>query len=65
MNEELRAQKTMLDNLEGGIQTASEAMSSLKGKMKEMAKSKDRGKFCAIIVLTLALWGLTCLVLYT
>ena len=65
MNEELRAQKTMLDNLEGGIQTASEAMSSLKGKMKEMAKSKDRGKFCAILVLSAILFGLLFLVLYT
>ena len=65
MNEELRAQKSMLDNLEGGIEKAGEAMTSLKAKMKEMAKSKDRGKWCAILVLSGLLFGLLCLVLYT
>lgn len=44
---------------------AADAMHTLKAKMKEMAKSKDRGKFCAICVLSIALFGLTSLVLYT
>ena len=65
MNDELSTQKRMLNELESSVETASEAMKSMKDKMKQMANSKDRGKFCAIIVLSLALWGLTCLVLYT
>ena len=65
MNDELSTQKRMLNELESATDAASEAMRSMKDKMKKMASSKDRGKFCAIIVLTVALWGLTCLVLYT
>ena len=65
MNEELSTQKRMLNELESATDAASEAMRSMKDKMKKMASSKDRGKFCAIIILTAALWGLTCLVLYT
>ena len=65
MNDELSTQSRMLNELESSVDSASEAMRGLKDKMKQMANSKDRGKFCAIIVLTLALWGLTCLVLYT
>ena len=51
--------------LEEQVDGASEAMSTLKAKMKQMAASKDRGKFCAICVLSIALFGLTALVLYT
>ena len=65
MNDELREQKSMLRNLEEHVDGAADAMHQLKAKMKEMAKSKDRGKFCAICVLSLVLFALTSLVLYT
>ena len=65
MNDELTTQKRMLNELDSQVENASQAMRSLKDKMKEMAKSKDRGKFCAILFLSFALFALTCLVLYT
>ena len=65
MNEELSTQARMLASLEDSVDSASDAMASLKAKMKAMASSKDRGKCCAIIVLTVLLFGLTSLVLYT
>jgi hypothetical protein len=65
MNDELKTQKRMLDHLEEQVDGAADAMASLKAKMKVMANSKDRGKFCAICALSLMLFGLTCLVLYT
>ena len=39
-------------------------MHTLKAKMKEMAKSKDRGKYCAILWLSLLLFLLIMLVMY-
>ena len=65
MNDELTTQRHMLTQLEEQVEGASDAMASLKAKMKAMAGSKDRGKFCAICILSIALFGLTCLVLYT
>ena len=65
MNDEIKSQKYMLDDLEAQVDHASDAMTTLKAKMKAMSKSKDRGKFCAICVLSMMLFGLTSLVLYT
>ena len=55
MNDELVTQKRMINDLESQVDTASDAMASLKDKMKERAKHKDRGKFCTIMVLTVVL----------
>ncbi|KAL1498869.1 hypothetical protein AB1Y20_013393 [Prymnesium parvum] len=63
MNQELESQKTMLNTLEDQVEGAGAAMAKLKGKMTEMAKSKDRGKFCAILGLSLLLMLLTTLAL--
>ena len=65
MNDELSSQSRMLRNLEEQVDSASDAMTSLKAKMKAMAGSKDRGKCCAICILSIVLFGLTSLVLYT
>lgn len=65
MNDELSTQRRMLDDLEGQVDHASDAMSTLKAKMKVMSQSKDRGKYCAICVLSVLLFGLTSLVLST
>jgi hypothetical protein len=65
MNDELSVHARMLGDIENQVDNASNAMASLKSKMKEMASSKDRGKFCAIIVLSCVLFGLTFLVVYT
>eukprot|EP00966_Prymnesium_polylepis_P201313 4664758-Prymnesium_polylepis.1 len=52
---QLEAQKTMLSTLEEQVEGAGAMMGRLKGKMAEMAKSSDRGKFCAILVLSVIL----------
>ncbi len=64
MNDEISSQQRMLNELGGQLDNASNAMASLKDKMKTMMKSKDRGKFCAIIVLSCMLFALTMLVVY-
>lgn len=53
----------MLNSLEEQVEGAGAAMSKLKNKMTEMAKSKDRGKYCAIFTLSILLVFLTTLVL--
>ena len=65
MKDEISMQSRMMASLEDQVDGATSAMASLKGKMKEMANTKDRGKCCAIAVLSVALFGLTSLVLYT
>jgi len=54
MNEEITSQQRMLNELGENLDNASNAMASLKDKMKQMmaASKKERGKFCAIIVLS-------------
>ena len=65
MNDELSVQRRMMDELGSQVENASGAMASLKARMQLMAKSKDRGKFCAILLLSALLFMLVCLVLYT
>lgn len=55
MKHELDTQDAMLGSLGDQVQGAGAAMVKLKGKMAEMAKSKDRGKYCAILVLSVIL----------
>jgi len=55
MSNEISTQKRMLSDLEAQVDVAADAMSSLKAKMQAMAKHKDRGKFCIILVLTIVL----------
>ena len=59
MNEELAQQNRMIGSLEEQMDHVSSTMGSLKRKMTEMAKSKDRGKYCAIMVLSIILMLLT------
>ena len=49
----------MLGALEEQVEGAGAMMGKLKGKMGEMAKSSDRGKYCAIMVLSILLLLLT------
>ena len=42
----------------------SSTMGTLKGKMRQMASSKDRGKYCAILWLSVLLAILVMLALY-
>jgi hypothetical protein len=64
MNEELAQQNRMIGSLEEQMDHVSSTMGSLKRKMTEMAKSKDRGKYCAILWLSLLLFLLIMLVMY-
>lgn len=63
MNEEIQSQNRMIVDLEAQVDNAAGAMSALKGRMREMAQSKDRGKFCAIGVLSVLLVVLFMMVL--
>mmetsp|Transcript_27973 Transcript_27973/g.63291 ORF Transcript_27973/g.63291 Transcript_27973/m.63291 type:complete len:264 (-) Transcript_27973:550-1341(-) len=65
MHEELEAQGSMLEQLSNQVDVAGQSMKKLKSKMNEMATSKDRGKYCAIMVLTCLLFVLTYLVMET
>ena len=55
MNEDLRKQGQELEGVAEEIDEISFKLSAATAVMKKMLKNKDRGKFCAIIVLTLAL----------
>ena len=59
VSSQLESQKTMLGALEEQVEGAGAMMGKLKGKMGEMAKSSDRGKYCAIMVLSILLLLLT------
>ena len=65
MNEELSHQNRMIGALEEQMEHVSSTMGGLKRKMAEMVQSKDRGKYCAILWLSLLLLLLFMLVLYT
>ena len=55
MNEELAAQNRMIGTLEEQMDSVAGSMGALRGKMKQMAASKDRGKYCAILWLSVLL----------
>ena len=55
MNDELASQNRMINTLEEQMDHVSSTMGVLKSKMKQMASSKDRGKYCAIMWLSLLL----------
>ena len=61
MNEELRHQDRMLGGLQDQMEHVSSTMGMLKTKMSQMARSSDRGKYCAILWLTVLLGVLTML----
>ena len=63
MSEELRHQDRMLGGLQEQMEHVSSAMGMLKSKMAQMARSSDRGKYCAILWLTVLLGVLTMLAL--
>ena len=65
MNDEINSQNRMLGSLGDQLDTASSSMAALKSKMSTMMSKKDRGKFCAILVLSVVLLGLTWLVVNT
>lgn len=62
INEELRAQGKALDEFTQEVDETHGKMNAALTVMNKMLKSKDRGKFCAIIVLTLVLFVLIFLV---
>ena len=55
MNDELRAQGRELDAFNEEVDQAGSKMSQATEAMKKMMKRKDRGKLCAILVLSLVL----------
>ena len=55
INEELKSQGRLLDAFTEDVDDTSGRMRQAMGVMNKMLKSKDRGKFCAILVLTLVL----------
>jgi len=63
MNEEISSQNRMISSLEGQIENVAGTMGTLKRKMTEMAQDKDRGKYCAILFLSMLLIFLTMLIL--
>lgn len=62
INTELRQQGAMLDDLDHEVDEAGAQMGGAMATMQKMLKSSDRGKFCAILVLTAVLIVLTMLV---
>ena len=55
INQELRQQGKDLDAFGNEIDDVSGKMSHATAVMKKMLKNKDRGKLCAIVVLTIVL----------
>lgn len=55
MNDELRAQGRELDAFNEEVEQAGSKMSMATDAMKKMMKRKDRGKLCAILVLSIVL----------
>jgi len=55
INEELKAQGKELDAFSSEVDDTSNKMTQATAVMKKMLKQKDRGKFCAILVLSLVL----------
>ena len=55
INEELKTQGKELDALGGDMDQTSSKMKQAEDIMKKMLKQKDRGKFCAIFVLSIVL----------
>ena len=62
MNEELKAQGRAFDEFTAEVDAVRDRMHAAVAVMNKMMKNKDRGKFCAIIVLTLILFLLIFLV---
>ena len=65
INEELKSQGRLLDAFTEDVDDTSGRMRQAMGVMNKMLKSKDRGKFCAILVLTLVLGVLMYIVFAT
>ena len=63
MNEEIAQQNRMISSLDEQIENVAGTMGTLKRKMAEMAQDKDRGKYCAILFLSMLLIFLTMLIL--
>ena len=55
INDELKTQGRELDNLTADVDDASGKMAQATAAMKKMLKKKDRGKLCAIVVLSFTL----------
>ena len=55
MNDELRAQDREHDAFNEEVEQAGSKMSMATDAMKKMMKRKDRGKLCAILVLSIVL----------
>ena len=55
IGDELETQNHMLDGMEGQVDAAANAMSTLKAKMKQLANNKEGGKLCAIAALSATL----------
>lgn len=62
IGDELETQNHMLDGMEGQVDAAANAMSTLKAKMKQLANNKEGGKLCAIAALSATLFVLMYLV---
>lgn len=56
MNDELRAQGRAFDEFTQEVESTRDRMHTAVVAMNKMIKSKDRGKFCIIIFLTIVLF---------
>ena len=62
IGEELDEQNCMLDNVESGIDAASENMGVVMSRLTKLLKTKDRCHLCTIAGLALVVVGLAVLV---
>jgi len=65
INEELKVQNQMLNDLDRDIDEAAEKMNFVMGKLAKLLKTKDSCQIWVIIILTLVLVLLIFLVVYT
>ena len=49
VNEELRSQNVLLDDIEDQVEKTDSRMASLHRQLKTLANDKDRGKYCVIV----------------
>ena len=64
INEELREQNKMLDDLDGDLDTAGSKMDMLMAKLSKLLKTKDGCQIWCIVILTLILCILVALVIW-
>ena len=62
INEELKQQGSMIDELTADVDMTQGRMNAAMSVVKKMLKSNDRGKYCAILILTVVLVILVVLV---